>query len=557
VTFTPLALGSRNAYLSIASSAPNSPQTIALSGSGAAGSSGPVALSPTSLNFYEQGQVQTVTLTNYGVTPLAIAAINISSANWTQVNNCGSSLDAQSVCIIAITAGQTYGQFTGTLTVIDSDTTDTQTVALTSDIRVLKAPAPFPKGTATGFASNIGTYSGGVYTNTVQGFDFYSYSGTFSGANPGNFSLLPPSCTAKSPLTVCSFNALVTPTGSGLLSAYLSTNAGETFYFKEFGAGGTKSFVFTPAALGFGSKAVGSSTTLQLEVDNTWWSDFTFDPATLTAGAANNGDFAVNSTACATLRASAAPLNGTLGYCRLQITFTPTTTGLRWSVLTLTDSTGYRQTALITGQGAPPPPTVTPSVQFGNVPIGSTSLAQTVDVTVPNHNAATAQITASGDVFQISGGNSCAQGASTCQFAVVFSPTVAGQVQGTLTVTDTVTGNAAISTLTGTGGVPVVSLSSTSLTYAPRTVGISSIPQNVTLTNNGDIPLVITGLTFTGTNPGDFSQTNTCGTVTPAATCTISVSFTPSAVGARSASLTITSNASTSPDVIQLTGTGN
>jgi hypothetical protein len=88
-------------------------------------------------------------------------------------------------------------------------------------------------------------------------------------------------------------------------------------------------------------------------------------------------------------------------------------------------------------------------------------------------------------------------------------------------------------------------------------VGTTSSPQIVTLTNNLNSALTISNIGFTGTNSGDFSQTNTCGSsVSAGGNCTISVSFTPSASGTRTAALSITDDAENSPQTVNLTGTG-
>ena len=59
--------------------------------------------------------------------------------------------------------------------------------------------------------------------------------------------------------------------------------------------------------------------------------------------------------------------------------------------------------------------------------------------------------------------------------------------------------------------MPIVSLTSGSLTYANQNVGTTSTAQSVTLNNTGSAALTITSIAVTGTNPGDFAQTNTCG----------------------------------------------
>jgi len=104
---------------------------------------------------------------------------------------------------------------------------------------------------------------------------------------------------------------------------------------------------------------------------------------------------------------------------------------------------------------------------------------------------------------------------------------------------------------------PNVALSPTSLTFATQLVGTTSSAQSVSLTNNGTATLSITGIGFTGADPADFAQTNTCGSsVATGASCTISVTFTPKAINTRSASLSVSDNVPGSPQTVSLSGTG-
>jgi hypothetical protein len=108
-----------------------------------------------------------------------------------------------------------------------------------------------------------------------------------------------------------------------------------------------------------------------------------------------------------------------------------------------------------------------------------------------------------------------------------------------------------------TSSAQTVSLSPTSLSFGSVALGKSSSPLPVTLTNTGNATLTITKIAFAGTNPADFGETQNCGTtVLAGAKCTINVTFTPSAGGARSSSLTVTDNASGSPQKVSLSGTG-
>jgi Beta-propeller repeat/Abnormal spindle-like microcephaly-assoc'd, ASPM-SPD-2-Hydin len=97
----------------------------------------------------------------------------------------------------------------------------------------------------------------------------------------------------------------------------------------------------------------------------------------------------------------------------------------------------------------------------------------------------------------------------------------------------------------------------TNLSFGSILVGSPSGSQPVNLDNSGTGTLPISSVAIGGTNSNDFAQTNDCGTGIVAGTsCTINVTFSPSATGTRNASLIITDNASNSPQSIPLTGSG-
>ncbi len=108
--------------------------------------------------------------------------------------------------------------------------------------------------------------------------------------------------------------------------------------------------------------------------------------------------------------------------------------------------------------------------------------------------------------------------------------------------------------------VPTVLLSVRSLTFPAQIVGTSSAPETVTLTNTGSATLGISSISIKGTDAGDYSQTNTCGSsVAPSLSCTVTVTFSPKAKGPRTASLTFTDNAPNfgeAGQIIRLSGTG-
>ena len=111
------------------------------------------------------------------------------------------------------------------------------------------------------------------------------------------------------------------------------------------------------------------------------------------------------------------------------------------------------------------------------------------------------------------------------------------------------------------GAYPVsgtVTLTPTSYAFATTSVGgtSSDSPVTFTLTNNTGVTITSISISVTGANPGDFSETTTCGSsLTNSASCTISLTFTPTAVGSRTATVSVSDSASSSPQTSGLSGT--
>ncbi len=199
------------------------------------------------------------------------------------------------------------------------------------------------------------------------------------------------------------------------------------------------------------------------------------------------------------------------------------------------------------------------SLTFGSQAVGTVSASQ--NITVTNTGTTVVKFKSITVTAQYELTQNCGTGlkvGGSCVLSVSFAPTATGTITGTVTVLDSV-GSPQTASLTGTGtsGGPAVTLSPTSLTFPTQVFHTTSAAQNVTLTNSGTSTLALTSFTILGTNSGDFSQTNTCGTtLAPGASCTISVTFTPLAKNARTASLSIADNATGSPQTVALSGTG-
>lgn len=192
------------------------------------------------------------------------------------------------------------------------------------------------------------------------------------------------------------------------------------------------------------------------------------------------------------------------------------------------------------------------SLDFGDQRVGSSSAAQTVQLSNPgNAPLSVGSIGTTGDFSQTNTCPASLPGGSQCTISITFTPSTTGTRSGTLTVPSSVSSGSVA--LTGTGIAPQVQFSASSLSFGQQPLGVASTAQTVTLSNPGNATLDIASIITSG----DFSQTNTCGLMlTAGASCTLSVNFTPTAIGARSGTLTLLSDAASSPDVITLGGTG-
>ncbi len=275
------------------------------------------------------------------------------------------------------------------------------------------------------------------------------------------------------------------------------------------------------------------------------------DPLTIN-GILVTGDFSQSNNCGSSVAASAT--------CTITVTFTPTQALLRSGTLDIADNApGSPQSVQLSGTGDGPGVMLSPSsLTFSEQPVGTTSGAQTFTLTNSgNASLAIASITISGAFTQT---NNCAatlDAGSSCAFNVAFKPTLSGANYGAVTISDNAPGSPQGVQLTGnaiSGKAPEVYLSSSTVTFDLQPVTTPSSVQVLTLTNTGNDSLSVTSIAATGV----FSETNTCGSsVAAGAKCTISVVFTPTAAGPASGQLTITDNASDSPQSAMLAGGGD
>lgn len=141
-------------------------------------------------------------------------------------------------------------------------------------------------------------------------------------------------------------------------------------------------------------------------------------------------------------------------------------------------------------------------------------------------------------------------------FTINLSHAAAGNYDVTVTGTSPVLTHSITEQLQVTSEA-IAGIDQSALSFPVVLVGASSSQQIITLTNAGNATLSVTSIVAATTTGGSssFTESNNCGaSVSPSASCTISVKFSPTVVGNANGTLTITDNASNSPQAVTLSG---
>jgi len=319
IVFTPVVSGTRTGVLTVVDSVGT--QTVPLSGTGQNPATD--ALSPTALTFGPQqvGTTSTllpITLTNSGDQLLTGIAVAV-SGDFTVVNNCGTTLQAQSSCALSVSYVPTMaGAESGTVTVTDEFRN--QKIALTGTGVVPPGGSALPTSINFG-ALAIGTTSS-VQTVTVSNTGGYDLTG-LAATITSSFILATNTCSAT--LTVgsaCQLGITFSPAAAGPVSGTLTVAAANL----------SKSFVVTLAGQGddFGLTVSGSSTAV---ITSGQSAAFTLELSGLSG-----------TTGTVSLTCTGAPQNATCGINPTSIILSATNT----SSATVSIATGVGTSAAVT-----------------------------------------------------------------------------------------------------------------------------------------------------------------------------------------------------------------
>jgi Abnormal spindle-like microcephaly-assoc'd, ASPM-SPD-2-Hydin/HYDIN/CFA65/VesB-like, Ig-like domain/K319L-like, PKD domain len=568
VTFTPKNSGARSATLEIADNAAGSPHKVALTGTGTAPefSASPSPLLFGGINVGASGS-GTLLINNTGTAPLNVSVLSLTGADSGYF-----SIDPVQLPL-AIQAGgsaslhlkftpTTPGARQATLVITADDSGSPHSISLSgTGTQPVLGVSP---ASITFSAQQVSTTSSPMnltINNTGDG-NLVISSLALTGANASDFSKSASALPITVPPgqnTVVSLTFSPTVIGTRVASLTITDTAtGSPHNVALSGTGTAPAFGIAPASVTFANQLVGvQSAPTTVTITNTGTADLKISALSLTGN--SPGDFGFTP-------ASALPVTVTAGNSTtIAVTFTPSSVGARSASLSITDNAGGPHSVPLSGTGVTPGRLINPDpVAFGNQVVGTTSTATTVTIT----NNGTASLVISN--LAVSGTNAAefsftpvtlpvtVTPGNNTTLSIKFAPTAVGARSGLLVITDNANGSPYSLALSGTGTAPIFGTSPASLSFGNQNVGTTSASKSLTVNNTGTANLVITNISKSGAQAAEFAFT--AGTlpitVAPNSSVNVGVTFSPAAAGARSASLSFTSNAATSPNSVALSGTG-
>ena len=566
VTFAPTTAGALTGKLTVVSTSTTSPtSTVALSGTGRAAIP-QLTLSAPTLSFGSltdgTSKALSLTLTSSGTANVSITSLAVSGTGYSiAATTLPKVLAPGQTLVVPVTfAPTTAGALTGKLTVVSTSTTSpTSTVAL-SGTGTATTPQLTLSATTLSFGSlTDGTSKALSLTLTSSGtanvsITSLAVSGTgYSIAATTLPKVLAPGQTLVVPVTFA-------PTTAGALTGKLTvvststTSPTSTVALSGTGTATTPQLTLSATTLSFGSLTDGTSKALSVTLTSSGTAN-----VSITSLAVSGTGYSIAAT---TLPKVLAPGQTLV----VPVTFAPTTAGALTGKLTVvsTSTTSPTSTVALSGTGTATTPQLTLSattLSFGSLTDG-TSKAMTVTLTSSGTAAlALNSATVSGTGFSMVATPmpmTLAVGQSVT-LQITFAPQTAATDSGKLTISsNSSTGATSTVSLTGTGTAapnPVLSLNATTLSFGTVTVG-SPETQAVTLSSTGTTAITVSSATVTGTGFSIVGGTFPL-TLNPGSTVTITVQFDPTAAGAITGRMTISSNSTSgATSTVALTGTG-
>jgi hypothetical protein len=545
VQFNPVIAGSRNAILTIGGS------QVQLGAQGEFNSV--VQVSPLQLNFFpvivhRPAVTSQLLLTNTSASPVGLAGFVFSLPDYTETDDCLGQVPANGSCTVQVAfSAQAVGARDATMTINFLGGAVSQTLTVAGGVGVTPldvTPASLNFGSAlTGTTSaSQGVLLGNGRQGAAQGYtlaltgDFVISQNVCANPMPGFFGcFIQISFTPKTP----------GPQQGTLTVSYPGITEQSVVILNGTGVA-TAPVVSLPATFDLGSTPVAAGIQQPVTISNVGNADLTISGFSLSG--TNAGDFSVAPGQCATVAAGTS--------CSIQVGFTPGSPLLKQATLTIADNgLNNPHTLALTGTGVGPSIRLPGPTFIGQLLPGSSTNSQVLISNIGNADLIISSLTVTGanagDFKADIGLCATVHAPSNCLITVSFTPTGAGTRTANIVVTDNQVGSPQSFVVTGTGLAADYTLPAT-LDFGNQVRGSTSTPNVLTIKNTGPVQLQISSIVGTA----DFSGTHNCFLISTDASCTITVSFTPTATGLRTGTLTIADNSFTGSHQINLTGNG-
>jgi hypothetical protein len=516
----------------------------------------PLTINPTTLNLgnavtTQLSGVKTVSLTNVLPTAVSLGSPVVSGSGFALApasTTCKATLAVKASCKIGITlTAPTLGAQTGSLTFTANGIAQTVTLAGTGENPTALLPA------AENFGSVAINAPSEVKTVTLYNYQLATPLSIASiAAQPSNYAVSATTCgSSLAANSSCTVSLTVTPTAQGAVAAgtlTIATNAANGAVTVALSGTGENPAAVSPAAVNFGDVAAGAASAAKIVT----LYNYQQTPLSIASIAAQPSNYAVSATTCGNMLAASST-------CTITLTVTPAALGaVPAGTLTIdTNAANGPLTVTLSATGVNPTGVSSATENFGNVAINTASAVKTV--TLYNYllvPLSTPSVTVQPSNYAVTGG-SCGSWMgpqSHCTITLTATPTGVGAIPaGTLTIATNAVNGPLTVTLSGTGVNPTA-VSPAAENFGNVAIDTASAVKTVTLYNNLLTPLSIAATAL----PSNYTIAGgTCGSTLAAQShCTITLTATPTGVGAIPAgTLTIDTNAGT-PLTVTLSGKG-
>lgn len=556
ITFAPTGTGNFSGSVTFATSADQQNSSVVLNFSGNGVAAGALSPSPSSLAFGSiqvgSNTSQSETLTNTGGSSVTISQATPSGA--------GFSISGLSLPVtLAVNQGVTFtttfaptaaGAASGSLSIVSDGSNSPLAIPLSGTGLAAGALSASPSSVNFGNVT-VGNNSTTPVTVTNTGGETVTISN--AGASGSGFSFTgqsPPITLNAGQSTV--FNAIFTPPAAGAATGALTitSNAGNaTLTVPLSGTGVSQGqLASNPTSFSFGNIQIGTSKSLPGILTNSGGTTLT-----ISAASASGAGFSLSGLTV--------PLTLTAGQtASFTVLFAPTASGSASGTVNITSNGSNPNLSVpLSGNGVTQGTlTSNPtSLPFGSVQVGnSANLSETLTNT-GGSTVAISQASASGTGFSITGLSGFPINLNPNQsitFTAIFAPVGAGAASGNISVVSNASDSPLNIALSGTGtAAGTLAVSPISLSFGNVNVGSNSALGGSLLASGADVTVASASLNNTEFVLSGFTP----GVTIPAGqSIPFTVTFTPQASGATSATLTFSSNASNSPTAQTMTGTG-